>query len=621
MIFHYQTVALAGSTDKNKTLYSHALALKLSHSPAWHKLLHYESDFTSDTGVRSAIHSDIFFLSPKGKTDPTLELKATLKALLTGVKSGDPNSHARCRFPARALWLKNKLGVLDKMVDTKFSCPEFESWTSNESTESISLVFATGYLGNPASYYGHTLLKLNSSLQNRQTSLLDVSLNFGAIVPPKENPVSYIIKGVSGGYDGGFSHIEYYFHTQNYGENELRDLWEYKLDLPQASVDLIVAHMWEILGKKYTYYFFRKNCAYRIAELIEVINNIDIIPNNPLFTMPQSLITNINTAEINGHSLVSEVIYHPSRQTRLYQRYEKLTKQQQTLLTEWVEAMDRGQKHDPIVDYDILDTLLDYYQFVLKADPDRSEEIKEAHRQVLAQRYRLPPHPRSPFITPKLAPHQSRNPSRIGIGTTYSSSRGKGVEIHIRPAYYDPLDSDDTHVSNSALSMGELTVQLYQSEWIIDRFDLVSITNANTRVTGLPGDQSEAWMLRGGLIQESLSCSNCLISRAEGAWGYAYRYKSLFDVTGMVGGTVQGPLNNKSLLYGLITGRLLTNLSPRLRAQWHRAYRVPVFKKETTKIEDTFELAYQLREQNDIRFKLKTDNDVEQATISLGFYW
>ena len=78
---------------------------------------------------------------------------------------------------------------------------------------SVSVVFATGFLGNPASYYGHTLLKFNFRTGEKHTSLLDVSVNYGAILEGKhDGQVTYIVKSLAGGYSAGFSHIHFYYH-------------------------------------------------------------------------------------------------------------------------------------------------------------------------------------------------------------------------------------------------------------------------------------------------------------------------------------------------------------------------------------------------------------------------
>ena len=173
------------------------------------------------------------------------------------------------------------------------------AWSKLSSTQSLSLIFATGYLGNPASYYGHTLLKLNSD-QNKKLNLLETSVNFGAKVPKNEDPISYMLKGVVGGYDGSFSHSSYYYHTQNYLENELRDLWEYQLNLSQDDYYFLVAHIWELIEQDYIYYFFDENCVYRMYELFSLFDDIDLPPIKAPWVIPQEVVSAINSATYKG---------------------------------------------------------------------------------------------------------------------------------------------------------------------------------------------------------------------------------------------------------------------------------------------------------------------------------
>ena len=79
--------------------------------------------------------------------------------------SGDPDAHAKCRFPARLMWLREQLAdYRDALADIK--CPAFSAWAAIDDVASISLIFASGYLDNPASYYGHLFLKFNARRDN-----------------------------------------------------------------------------------------------------------------------------------------------------------------------------------------------------------------------------------------------------------------------------------------------------------------------------------------------------------------------------------------------------------------------------------------------------------------------
>jgi len=80
----------------------------------------------------------------------------------------DPDDHPQCRFPARRQWLAERLGGHSFPFQP---CPKYERWTRSAAVESVSIVFATGYLGNPASYYGHTLLKFNFARDDGRTRL------------------------------------------------------------------------------------------------------------------------------------------------------------------------------------------------------------------------------------------------------------------------------------------------------------------------------------------------------------------------------------------------------------------------------------------------------------------
>jgi hypothetical protein len=121
----------------------------------------YETDTSSPSGFLSAVHSASFFLAEKGPRDPLQELHATIRAFAEPLEDSADN-HAQCRFKGRYIWLLSKLQV-DLGVFPNVQCDSYNKWTKGFAVDSISLLYATGYLGNPASFYGHTLIKLNSA--------------------------------------------------------------------------------------------------------------------------------------------------------------------------------------------------------------------------------------------------------------------------------------------------------------------------------------------------------------------------------------------------------------------------------------------------------------------------
>jgi hypothetical protein len=144
--------------------------LNLANHPTWLKLLHYERDAN-----HSEVLTDNFFLSPNGRNDPNAELTATIKAYF------DPwgentDEHARCRFPARYFWLSQQMPLPDYNL-REAKCRHLEEWALFDNVQSVSLLLVSGYFGNPASTFGHGLLKLNTDSIDDQSGLFDLTLN------------------------------------------------------------------------------------------------------------------------------------------------------------------------------------------------------------------------------------------------------------------------------------------------------------------------------------------------------------------------------------------------------------------------------------------------------------
>lgn len=246
---------------------------ELARDPQWLRLLHAREG-------RGEILDAEFYLSPEGRDDPQAELQATLLALSSPWSDGQADQHPRCRFPARYHWLASRL-ELPGYRPRDSRCARFEAWARLDHLRSISLLEVSGYFGNPASSFGHALLRLDSDAPDSVAGLLDTSVNFGAMVPPDEWALVYVWKGLTGGYRSGFSDRLFHSHDQTYARNEFRDLWQFELDLNGDQRQLVVEHLWEVIGRKFTYYFLSENCAWRIGELVELAVAQPILPASP----------------------------------------------------------------------------------------------------------------------------------------------------------------------------------------------------------------------------------------------------------------------------------------------------------------------------------------------------
>jgi hypothetical protein len=232
----------------------------LADEKAWLALLHYRHSWVGRDWISEA-DAPAFFLAPDGKHDPHAELVANVHALLLDSVSGPS---IRCRFPARYMWLSKRLSV---PLDSAFpaNCPALQAWLTTLPADSLSIDFASSYLENPSSMFGHTFLRFRS---DGTPTLLSPTVNYAADSSRQLSKLGFVVKGLLGGFPGLADQLPYYRRLRIYSDNEGRDIWEYPLRLDRAQIELLRLHLWEIKEDTFDYYFLDENCSYRTLALI-----------------------------------------------------------------------------------------------------------------------------------------------------------------------------------------------------------------------------------------------------------------------------------------------------------------------------------------------------------------
>ena len=602
----------------------------LAQETTWQRLLHYQSAAFGAT--ESAIHSPEFFLDPKGATDPVAELQATIRALQEPVTRGQEDLHAACRFPARRHWLESRVPGLQGVLGMQLldlHCPAFEEWSGPKGPASISLLFANGYLGNPASYYGHLFLKFNSE-NGGQSYLLDRTENFGALDVKGDNPVQYIVKALVGGYDGGFSQIDFFYHDAAYTEHEFRDLWEYRLDLTPVETRFITAHAWEIHRKRYTYYFFHDNCAFRVAELLELLDGVQAVPRSAPWVIPQAVVSEVAKQSLRGKPLVKQRLLHPSRQSRLYQRFAALSAEQQQALQSVaagaIDLQDATVRSQPVEDQaKMVDTLLDYYQFTRNSvDSSGEKRLPVEYYAALKTRLDLPPAQPLPKATPTqagAAPDAGHPPGWLQLGWGTQEGGGTVQTLRIRPAYYDDLDSEAAQPSWSGLSMGDLQLERQADTVQVKRLDVVAINSHRPSATGLPGDGGGGWVARFGLEKQSLACSDCLLWRLQSDYRkvVSLPWRNAMLAAG-VGGGLQSNRNDAGPTFASFVVKASKRFDGGSHLNLSHEVKSPLNRPDATRHTDALEWRTPMTRLLDFRLLWERDG-VVRTTIGLGVYW
>jgi len=510
-----------------KTLIARANALDLSATDRWKGLLHYRGN-----DRRSEITQGPFFLSPDGATDPAAEMAATLSAAFAPLDA-DANSYVSCRYPARIRFLQDHLNWRAPHDPV---CPDLQRWRRDGKVTGISLVFVSGDLSNPASFFGHILMKFNEAGEGALTTdaLNDRSVNFGALVPENENPVSYLVRGLVGGYPSSYSSTTYFQQRHDYGEDQLRDMWEYRLSLTPAQIQLMVDHTWELQDARNTYFFLTRNCAYEFAQLLALAVDGLTLPRIKLWSTPADLFESLSgMTTTSGSPLVADVSLVSSRQRSFRQAYAGLTDVEQKVLAELIEALDEGaplpQSYDAREEASrsrILEVALQYTRFGREkheAGSDQANSAQQMQRHVALLRLRQPAGAAlTPAPDPLAPPTQGHRSSLLQITPLSHSRLGEGVEIRLRPAYSDLLSLDAGALPFGGVAMGDIRFLVRNDEASLRQLDLIRIAAFNVSPTSLPFDRDSAWTFRIGIEDRDLGCDQCLVAFAESGYGASF---------------------------------------------------------------------------------------------------
>jgi hypothetical protein len=429
--------------DMTQAALTQARQLQLGADPFWHVLLYYQP---AGSGYVSAATQPEFFLSAQGRTSPDTELNTTLERWLAETNPA-PGSSVRCHFPARIAWLREHLHISPE-DHADASCPALEAWLTGINPSTATLVFASAYLNNPSSMFGHTLLRIDTPDSTASAPLLAYTINYAAETR-ETNGIVFAVKGLSGGYPGGFSVLPYYEKIKEYNDFENRDLWEYQLTLSPAEVRRLLQHLWELRGITFPYYFFSDNCSYELLSLLESARpGLTLHQHFPVYAIPVDTVRVV----LAEPGLLKAVVYRPSSATRLSHEIERnsaaVNQAASRLMSEPAAATpgfspeQRAQAQETA--YDDL-----YYRFLDHAAP-LATTPPLLRGLLVARSQTAVPDQRTTPPQPAVDPAHGHATSRVSVDMGDDAGRGF-VGLDLRPAYHDLLDPPGGYVAGARI--------------------------------------------------------------------------------------------------------------------------------------------------------------------------
>jgi Domain of unknown function (DUF4105) len=514
-------------------LQARARSLKLAESPQWRALLHY-SQHPLTRQWRSLPTDASFFVSPRGRSDLEAELEADLEAffqplnpvtekkIVEKTQADDDTDnlpqHPQCRFVARFQWLRQVLQIDDRMPLS--TCPRYAYWREAINPDQVVLLFASAYLNNPSSMYGHTFLRIDPPAALNQPVGLSYTISYAANAP-KTDGISFAFKGLAGFYPGLLSSPPYYLKLREYSVMENRDLWEYHLDLNPSQTERLLQHAWEISNSQFNYYFFDDNCAQMLLHLLDVAN--------PELKLAEQFVWNSIPSDtvkaVVKSGLVKKAIYRPSEQSIL-------TAQSQSMLGADVQAVKDYAagllkidelKTDDAVQSSRRFELADRYLTYLGIQNDMAvAEVKQGLFELRSVRSVLPTPPE--VTVPQPEPPEVGHPSaRLRLQQGFVEGLNY-TELGIRPAFHDLLDPPRGFSAGAEIEFLDVTLRHDRLQGLqLQRLKAVSIRSAIPSSSMLT---STSWEVAAGWNRFLNQSQNPLSKQIYGGVGRTWQLRS-----------------------------------------------------------------------------------------------
>ncbi|MDE2419791.1 MAG: DUF4105 domain-containing protein [Gammaproteobacteria bacterium] len=580
-------------SDSHDTLSSspkqQATQLNLANDPVWHKLLFFRQ--------HAEVITPKFYLSDLtakhlNSITPQQELDATLDAF-----EHDPK--LICQYPARYYWLSGKLTGLPR--DLLATCKNLPSVNQD-----VRFLLVSGYLKNPVSSFGHVLITIGD--EGEKQNLLDSAYNYGAVIPPEQNSVEYVIKGFLGRYPAGFANTKFFKQDTMYAKNEQRDMWVYTLNLTDEQRALLIYHLAEMKSHFLDYYFIKQNCAYRTGELLELISDIDITHRVTPWYSPEYVFHQLEEYRKTHPDFIKNVEYLPSDQKQLYVTFSKMSQPLQQGINQYIRTGDLSlinalTAEDQTQALDFLIAYLNFKQTENKNE-NAAAQYEAQKKQLIRLRFQLPVSDEDQvLIPPRASPALGEKPSKVDIGV----GRDQG---YLGFTLYDKnlLTADSS--GHDEFKMLDFSWIYRQHKLELQSADFIHILKIEDITQPLAGERKFSWSFNLGAKQD-LFTGELHRPYAQGGWGVGYDFSS--NLTGY--GVLGAELNDSHAMVdavgemGLVYQR--ERLGFTLKEYVQERYRQGL-------AHDTrFEFKYRMTKNTDLRLLLSRQNNA----LMYQYFW
>jgi len=432
----------AHATPEEEAAVARARELGLSRTLEWRRLLLYRR--IGKGRISSQVDGRSFFAAENGRKDPDAELEATIRSFYAPADPSKLDEHGLCRFPARRMFLEEHVALTGLPSPP---CPALAAYEADLGAESIALVYAANYLQNPASAFGHTLLRIKKKRGVTSEDATDIGIDYTAETDTK-NPLLYAFKGVFGYFPGLFRFKPWDEMLREYAGSEARDLWEYELALSPREVRMLVLHLRELSKSRIDYLYLTENCSYQVIAAIDAAaTRLHLVSKLKVDVLPMDTVD----AVVSTPGLVRNVVYRPSVRSIFHAAEPWLTSREKDLVDDLAKNPDAPLPDDLAVErrarvLDVAVLLVDARHAAPMMNGSGPGAL-EARRRLVARRAALPGSP--PAVPLIEAPNDKRpdvshGSMRFTLGSGLTSQyENPFAMVGFRLALHDLADPPD----------------------------------------------------------------------------------------------------------------------------------------------------------------------------------
>jgi hypothetical protein len=293
------------------------------------------------------------------------------------------------------------------------------------------------------------------------------------------------VKGIFGLYPGYFSVMPYYDKVKQYGDWENRDIWEYPVDLTDDELHLMLAHVWELLGVPFVYYFFDDNCSYQLLALLEVARpGLRLTPEYPAWVIP---VDTLRTAA-GREGLLTVPSYRPSPATRIRYDASLLADDERRLARAIAlgdEPVDTAALTAlaPSTRAEVLTLAYEHLRYLYLAKDISREASAPRSRELLVALSAVQgadPLPAPPV--PRTRPDEGHPIARLGFGAGVRDDE-PFVEISLRAVFHSLSDPSGGYLPGANLDLvrSALRYEPERGELRIEEVALLDVTSLTPR--------------------------------------------------------------------------------------------------------------------------------------------